>query len=97
MDGVVVGGAAGSDWIVAPADGTYPAEERYFLSHVLDTVEGALGELDGHGLGDRLDDWLATRRRQVEAAELTYLTHQLDLLGRVEEPDAVPSEQPGRE
>jgi hypothetical protein len=97
MDGTVVEGAAGSDWIVSPADGTYPAEERYFLSHVLDTVEGALGELDGHGLGNRLDDWLATRRRQVEAAELTYLTHQLDLLGRVEEPAAVPAARTSRE
>ncbi|MDZ5812469.1 hypothetical protein U4E84_14055 [Halorubrum sp. AD140] len=31
-----------------------------------------------------LDDWLATRRRQVDAGELVYLTHQLDLLGGVD-------------
>ena len=29
-----------------------------------------------------LAEWLSARRRQVEAGELTYLTHQLDLLGR---------------
>ena len=31
-----------------------------------------------------LDDWLDSRRRQVDAGELVYLTHQLDLLGRVD-------------
>lgn len=35
-----------------------------------------------------LDDWLDSRRRQVDAGELVYLTHQLDLLGRAD---------PGRE
>jgi hypothetical protein len=79
-----VEGVAGSDWVVRPDGDGYPGDEAYFLGYVLDTVEGALGELDDHGLGDTLDDWLATRRRQVESAELTYLTHQLDLLGRVD-------------
>jgi len=31
-----------------------------------------------------LDAWLGTRRRQLDAGELVYLTHQLDLLGRVD-------------
>ena len=32
-----------------------------------------------------LDAWLVARREQVDAGELVYLTHQLDLLGRVDE------------
>jgi hypothetical protein len=83
--GATVEAVAGSDWIVYPADGSYPGDEAYFLRYVLDTVETALGELDHSGLADdTLADWLATRRKQVETAELTYLTHQLDLLGRVD-------------
>jgi hypothetical protein len=87
LDGVTVTGVAGSDWAVYPQDGGYPADEAYFLRYVLGTIEGALGELDRESLDDvRLEDWLATRRRQVADAELTYLTHQLDLLGRVGSP-----------
>jgi len=75
-------GVAGSDWVVRPVDGTYPDDEAYFLRYVLDTVETALGELDGEGVPD-LDEWLDCRRDQVAAGELVYLTHQLDVLGRV--------------
>jgi hypothetical protein len=32
-----------------------------------------------------LDEWLSHRRAQVENGELLYLTHQLDVLGRVGE------------
>jgi hypothetical protein len=35
---------------------------------------------------EALVDWLAERRRQVEAAELVYLIHQIELLGRVDGP-----------
>ncbi|WP_277540178.1 hypothetical protein [Haloarcula laminariae] len=81
LDGATLLGAAGSDWVVRPVDGAYPGDEAYFLRHILDTVEGAVGELGGV---DGLDDWLATRREQVAAGELLYVTHQLDFLGRVE-------------
>jgi hypothetical protein len=87
LDGVTVTGVAGSDWVVYPRDGAYPADEAYFLRYVLGTIEGALGELDREALDDAtLDDWLATRRQQVDDADLTYLTHQLDLLGRAPSP-----------
>jgi hypothetical protein len=84
MESTTVEAAAGSDWVVAPADGGYPADEADFLLHILGTVEGALGEMDrGADLdSEALEDWLTTRRGQVDAGELTYLTHQLDLLGR---------------
>ncbi len=84
MEAASVAGVAGSDWVVRPVDGTYPGDEAFFLRHILDTVESALDDLDaGPDIEDgTLAEWLTTRRRQVEAGELTYLTHQLDLLGR---------------
>jgi hypothetical protein len=75
-------GVAGSDWIVRPVDGTYPGDEAFFLRYILDTVEEALGELDAET--PELAEWLAHRRDRLDAGELVYLTHQLDLLGRVE-------------
>jgi hypothetical protein len=86
--GVDLVGVAGSDWVVRPVDGAYPGDEAYFLRHILDTVEGALGELADPAPAD-LDDWLARRRRQVDEAELTYRTHQLDFLGRTVGPELV--------
>ncbi|WP_144799651.1 methyltransferase domain-containing protein [Halorubrum depositum] len=98
-DGSTLLGIAGSDWIVRPADGAagrsgdgagYPGDEAFFLRHILDTVEEAVGEViaadgDGGSLSiAALDDWLAERRRQLDAGDLVYLTHQLDLLGRVD-------------
>jgi len=83
LDGTTLLDVAGSDWVVRPVDGAYPGDEAYFLRHILDTVEGAVGEVvDGDA--EWLDDWLARRREQVAAGELLYLTHQLDFLGRVE-------------
>jgi hypothetical protein len=83
LDGVTVTGVAGSDWAVYPRDGAYPADEAYFLRYVLGTIERALAELDRSALDDAtLDDWLDRRRQQVADGELSYLTHQLDLLGR---------------
>jgi len=81
LDGTTLLGVAGSDWVVRPADGAYPADEAYFLRHILDTVENAVGEMGGV---DGLDDWLARRREQVAAGDLVYMTHQLDFLGRVD-------------
>lgn len=83
MEGASVTGAAGSDWVVQATDGDYPADEAFFLRYVLDTVENALQEVDrGADLDDdALAEWLRTRREQIAAGELVYVTHQLDLLG----------------
>lgn len=95
--GVAVSSVGGSDWVVRPVEGEYPADEAYFLRHVLDTVESAVGEVlaAAEGAEDAedadaaaLERWLADRRERLEAGELLYLTHQLDLLGRVERPVA---------
>ncbi|MFC7185806.1 hypothetical protein [Halorubrum yunnanense] len=109
IEGASLLGVAGSDWAVRPVEGAgrgtgtdarYPRDEAFFLRHILDTVEAAVGEvIDGSAgaspaagsLEDpdaepaaELDEWVARRRRQVDAGELVYLTHQLDLLGRVD-------------
>ncbi|GCF13184.1 hypothetical protein Harman_11190 [Haloarcula mannanilytica] len=83
MPGVELLAVAGSDWIVRPDDSGYPGDEAYFLRHILDTVESAVGEMGGKAF-DELGPWLAQRRAQVDAGELVYLTHQLDFLGRIE-------------
>lgn len=73
--------AGGSDWVVHPRDGGYPGDEAYFLHHVVDTVETAVGEerVDQ----TRLAEWADRRHAAVEAGELAHIAHQLDLLCRV--------------
>ncbi len=75
--------AGSSDWVVhAGLDGTYPADEAYFLRSILNTIEAALrGRQDRVAPAD-LAGWLAERSRQLAAGELVYLAHQLDFVGR---------------
>ena len=68
--------AGASDWLVRPIGGAYPADEAFFLGRILEFVADAL---DGAGV-DGASDWLATRREQLAAGELTYVAHQYDLL-----------------
>jgi SAM-dependent methyltransferase len=75
--------AGSSDWVVHPApDGTYPADEAYFLRSILNTIRDALrNRQDWVGPAD-LASWLAERGRQLAAGELVYIAHQLDFVGR---------------
>lgn len=71
-----------SDWAVFPRQGAYPADEAYFLHHIIHFFEETLGghpELDAQ----RFAAWCAARHAQVERAELVYIAHQLDFLGRL--------------
>ena len=71
--------AGSSDWIVHPRDGGYPADERFFLSCMLGFFEESLtarAELDE----GELRRWLHARRKQLDANELVFLAHQLDVL-----------------
>ena len=72
-----------SDWVVYPAlDGSYSADEAYFLRSIVNTIQDALRDRrDWVGAAD-LADWLAERRRQLAAGELVYIAHQLDFVGR---------------
>jgi SAM-dependent methyltransferase len=71
---------ASSDWVVRPRDGGYPADETYFLARILGFVEAALDDADEPV--DAAEEWLAERRAQLAAGELTYVAHQYDLLYR---------------
>jgi hypothetical protein len=75
--------AGSSDWVVYPAsDGSYPADEAYFLRSILDTIRDALRNRQDWVEPADLADWLAVRYRQLAAGELVYIAHQLDFAGR---------------
>jgi len=76
--------AGASDWVVYPKDGSYPADERFFLSCILGFFEESLSgrsELDRGDLGR----WLQTRRAQLESGRLVFIAHQLDVLAAAED------------
>ncbi len=71
--------AGASDWVVAPNDGGYRADEADFLHHLVGTVTSALAEspmVDD----DRLKSWGDHRHEQIDRNELVYIAHQLDVL-----------------
>jgi SAM-dependent methyltransferase len=75
--------AGSSDWVVHPApDGSYPADEAYFLGSILDTIRNALRNRQDWVEPADLASWLAERGRQLAAGELVYIAHQLDFVGR---------------
>jgi hypothetical protein len=65
-----------SDWVVRPVDDGYPADERSFLASILEFVADSLDDVAAG------DEWLAARRRQLSAGELTFVAHGYDLLWR---------------
>jgi SAM-dependent methyltransferase len=74
--------AGASDWVVVPSRGGYAADEADFLRAILGFFEQSLSgrpELNPA----RLAGWLARRRAQIEAGELIYVAHQMDVCGRV--------------
>ncbi|WP_128477465.1 class I SAM-dependent methyltransferase [Halorussus pelagicus] len=73
--------AAGSDWVVHPREGGYPADEAYFLDCIVAMVAGAVRK-EGGIKDDRIAEWATRRREQIGDAELVYCAHQLDLLVR---------------
>jgi hypothetical protein len=87
--GGTVESVGGSSWVVRPESGPdgngYPADEAYFLCHVLRFVEESLtrdSELDG----ERVREWVADRQKRVVDADLRYVAHNLDAFGRVDSP-----------
>lgn len=73
--------AGSSDWVVFPQAGSYASDEAYFLHHIVQTIFTAL---DGHPELPRaqLEEWARARHAQIEHAQLCYVAHQLDVLGR---------------
>lgn len=77
--GLRVQAAGSSDWVVYPQAGRYPADEAYFLRFILHFFEESLSrepDLDPA----ELSEWLAHRRRQIDAGELVFIAHQIDFL-----------------
>jgi SAM-dependent methyltransferase len=73
--------AGASDWVVHPGEHGYPADEAHFLQVILDTIEEALAQYP-EADPQRVASWVGLRRLQANHAELVYLAHQLDFLGR---------------
>jgi len=82
-DGVTVLAAGGSDWVVRPHRGAYPHDEAHFLGCIVDSVDGALADHPAVDDAER-ERWVDRRREHLAAGELTYVAHQLDVLGRVD-------------
>jgi SAM-dependent methyltransferase len=78
--GAQIVAAGDSDWVVVPQEGTYPADEAYFLACILQTIEGALTDLPGLDQ-TRLQLWLEKRRVQLAHRELILIAHHLDIFG----------------
>jgi len=74
--------AGSSDWVVFAGVGGYPADEAYFLHHIIHFIDGALR---GHPELDppTFAAWIAERHAQIERGELVYIAHQLDFVGRI--------------
>jgi hypothetical protein len=72
--------AGSSDWVVFPQQGSYPADEAFFLHFIIHTIQTALA--GNHELDERqFATWIAVRHTQVERSELVYIAHQIDVLG----------------
>jgi len=74
--------AGSSDWVVFPGPDGYLGEEASFLHSIIETIGRALHQhpdLDP----SQFESWLAQRHRQIDAAELIYIAHQLDVMGYI--------------
>jgi SAM-dependent methyltransferase len=63
-----------SDWNL-PLSGVEPDTNQLFINNILDTIDHALKNLSG------LEEWLVTRRTQLETGELQLLVTNQDYFG----------------
>ena len=80
VSGFKIHAAGSSDWVVFPLDGSYPADEAYFLHFIVDTMKGALSGASGLN-PQHFAEWIAARHAQIDRCELIYIAHQLDFFG----------------
>lgn len=71
--------AGASDWVVYAKNGSYPADEKYFLHFILHFFETSLQDSSDLEPGI-LSRWLAERHEQIECGRLVYIAHQMDFL-----------------
>ncbi len=75
--------AGGADWVIQPADSAYPHDESTALAHLLSTIDGALADYPTEALeSSTRDEWVKTRRDQLERGELTLVAHHMDVLAQ---------------
>ena len=77
----VLEAAGSSDWVVFPGRQGYGGDEGYFLHHIVHTIATALErhpELDASAF----EAWVRARHEQIERGQLSYIAHQIDVLGR---------------
>lgn len=79
--GATILAAGSSDWVVYGQDGSYPHDEAEFLRCIVQTIHEQLKQ-DVRVDRDHVEDWVATRRKQIDQGELVYIAHQLDFVGR---------------
>lgn len=73
--------AGASDWVITPHGGEYTPDEVVTLQAILQMVHD---ELVGHPQLDRSKflEWVRAREDQIKRGELSFIAHQLDVLGR---------------
>jgi SAM-dependent methyltransferase len=73
--------AGSSDWVVFPRAGAYEKDEAYFLHYLVNIM---WTELESHPEldRDRFAAWVRSRHDQIDRGQLTFIAHQLDVLGR---------------
>lgn len=77
--------AGGSDWVIRPVDGAYPAAESTVLQHLLATVDSALADYPADVISrSTRSEWIETRTEQLQRGELTLVAHHLDVLAQLE-------------
>jgi hypothetical protein len=81
VSGAELSRAGASDWVVHPTASAYPADEAYFLHHIIYTIRN---ELNGNSELDQVSfgEWTERRHKQIERGTLSYIAHQLDFCGR---------------
>ena len=80
--GVLTLAAGSSDWVLYPGSDGYPGDEAYFLHYLIDLIFASLKDHPALDPG-RLASWMGIRHAQIERAEMVFIAHQLDILGRV--------------
>jgi hypothetical protein len=71
--------AGGSDWVVYPKNGSYPADEKYFLQFILHFFATSLKDCRELA-SNTLKQWLTRRHEQIDCGQLIYIAHQMDFL-----------------
>ncbi|MBE0435542.1 MAG: class I SAM-dependent methyltransferase [Methylomicrobium sp.] len=70
-----------SDWNITPSDGAYLDDDPVVLEHLLGWISSE-GRSNPALDQDKLDRWLACRRRQLQMQMLGIIVHQIDVLAR---------------